>query len=105
VAGEVAALRLLAQRAEAAARKAGLAREEARPYRPHLTLARGSGETELRPYADALASFAGTSWTVDELTLVRSELPRSGVPGERPRYETVGRWPLGGGARLRDAGG
>ncbi|WP_030787805.1 RNA 2',3'-cyclic phosphodiesterase [Streptomyces sp. NRRL S-920] len=103
--GEVAALRLLAQRAEAAARKAGLAREEARPYRPHLTLARGSGGTDLRPYAEALAPFAGASWTVEELTLVRSELPRSGVPGERPRYETIGRWPLGGGARLPGAAG
>ncbi|MGV9882443.1 RNA 2',3'-cyclic phosphodiesterase [Streptomyces sp. NPDC003006] len=105
VAGDVAVLRLLAQRAEAAARKAGLPREEHRPYRPHLTLARGGGETGLWPYADALASFAGTPWTVDELTLVRSHLPRSGVAGERPRYEVVGRWPLGGGSRERGAGG
>ncbi|MGA4849618.1 RNA 2',3'-cyclic phosphodiesterase [Streptomyces sp. G5(2025)] len=105
VTGEVAALRLLAGRADAAARKAGLAMEEPRHYRPHLTLARGHGATDLRPYADALAAFAGAPWTVDELILVRSSLPKSGVPGERPRHETVGRWPLGGGARVPDAAG
>ncbi|MEU1155130.1 RNA 2',3'-cyclic phosphodiesterase, partial [Streptomyces sp. NPDC005918] len=94
--------------ADAAARKAGIAMEEHRSYRPHLTLARAhgrggmdlrpSGGTGLRPYVDALAPFEGTAWTVGELTLVRSNLPRSGVLGERPRYEAVGRWVLGGGA-------
>ncbi|QES42271.1 RNA 2',3'-cyclic phosphodiesterase [Streptomyces venezuelae] len=97
-AGDVAALRLLAARADAAARKAGVTMEEHRHYRPHLTLARTRGEGDLAPYADALGSFEGTPWTVRELTLVRSNLPRSGVAGERPRYEVVGRWVLGGGA-------
>ncbi|MEU7583619.1 RNA 2',3'-cyclic phosphodiesterase [Streptomyces sp. NPDC041068] len=98
-AGDVAALRLLAARADAAARKAGIAMEERhRHYRPHLTLARGRGETDLGPYVDALRPFEGAVWTVGELALVRSNLPRSGVPGERPRYEVVGRWALGGGA-------
>ncbi|WP_409237768.1 RNA 2',3'-cyclic phosphodiesterase [Streptomyces sp. PA5.6] len=97
-AGDVAALRLLAARADAAARKAGVTMEEHRHYRPHLTLARTRGEGDLAPYADALGSFEGTAWTVRELTLVRSNLPRSGVAGERPRYEVVGRWVLGGGA-------
>ncbi|MEU6991548.1 RNA 2',3'-cyclic phosphodiesterase [Streptomyces sp. NPDC046465] len=98
--GDTAALRLLAQRADAAARKAGITMEEHRHYRPHLTLARGRGDagTALAPFADALAAFEGTAWTVRELTLVRSNLPRSGVPGERPRYEAVGSWALGGGA-------
>ncbi|MEV0317004.1 RNA 2',3'-cyclic phosphodiesterase [Streptomyces sp. NPDC050658] len=95
-AGDIGALRLLAQRADAAARKAGITMEEHRHYRPHLTLARGRGERSVAPYADALADFEGEPWTVDELTLVRSNLPKSGVPGERPRYEVVGRWPLGG---------
>ncbi|MFF1694775.1 RNA 2',3'-cyclic phosphodiesterase [Streptomyces sp. NPDC058257] len=94
--GDVDALCLLAGRADAAARECGITMEEHRRYRPHLTLARGGGEPSLRAYADGLADFAGTEWTVAELTLVRSNLPGSGVPGERPRYEVVGRWPLGG---------
>ncbi|MFE6164043.1 RNA 2',3'-cyclic phosphodiesterase [Streptomyces sp. NPDC056486] len=94
--GDVDALRLLAARADAAARKSGITMEEHRHYRPHLTLARGGGEPSLRAYVDGLADFEGTEWTVAELTLVRSNLPRSGVPGERPRYEVVGRWALGG---------
>ncbi|QEU93602.1 RNA 2',3'-cyclic phosphodiesterase [Streptomyces kanamyceticus] len=97
-AGDVAALRLLAARADAAARKAGIATEGHRHYRPHLTLARAKGETDLTPYVDALGPFDGATWTVAELTLVRSNLPVSGVAGERPRYEAVGRWALGGGA-------
>ncbi|MGW5735487.1 MULTISPECIES: RNA 2',3'-cyclic phosphodiesterase [Streptomyces] len=93
--GDVAALRLLAGRADAAARRCGITMEEHRRYRPHLTLARGHGEPSLRAYAEGLAEFAGTEWTVGELCLVRSNLPVSGVPGERPRYEVVGRRALG----------
>ncbi|MEU5000741.1 RNA 2',3'-cyclic phosphodiesterase [Streptomyces sp. NPDC021622] len=95
-AGDIDALRLLAARADAAARKSGITMEEHRHYRPHLTLARGKGEPPLAPYAEGLATFRGEEWTVGELTLVRSNLPKSGMPGERPRYEVVGRWPLGG---------
>lgn len=93
-AGDVEALRVLAGRAEAAARKAGLARDEHRRYKAHLTLARARDTLDTRPYLDALAGFRGAQWTVSELALVRSRLPRSGVPGEQPRYETVGRWPF-----------
>ncbi|MFE0174175.1 RNA 2',3'-cyclic phosphodiesterase [Streptomyces sp. NPDC059002] len=103
--GDVAALRLLAQRADAAARKAGVTMEEHRHYRPHLTLARGKGDPGLGPYVDALRPFDGTAWTVAELTLVRSNLPVSGVPGLRPRYEAVGRWVLGGGAEVSGGAG
>ncbi|MFF8972356.1 RNA 2',3'-cyclic phosphodiesterase [Streptomyces sp. NPDC014995] len=95
-AGEVAALRLLADRAEAAARKAGLDMGEHRRYKAHLTLARSRDAVDARPYVEALAAFAGRTWTVEELVLVRSDLPRSGVPGEQPRYEAVARWTLGG---------
>ncbi|MGB8649536.1 MAG: RNA 2',3'-cyclic phosphodiesterase [Mycobacteriales bacterium] len=42
--------------------------EESRPYRPHLTLARGRG---LR-VPSALASYQGPVWTATELELVRS---------------------------------
>ncbi|MGW4447311.1 RNA 2',3'-cyclic phosphodiesterase [Streptomyces sp. NPDC004682] len=93
--GDVAALRLLAERARSAGRKAGVGHEEHRRYQPHLTLARGRGTVDLRPYTDALADFGGRTWTVDALTLVRSNLPTSGVPGEQPRYEAVARWVLG----------
>lgn len=94
--GDVETLRLLARRADAAARRSGIPMEEHHPYRPHLTLARGQGEPSLVTYADRLSDFEGAEWTVAELTLVRSNLPVSGMPGERPRYEVVGRWPLDG---------
>ncbi|MFJ6757355.1 MULTISPECIES: RNA 2',3'-cyclic phosphodiesterase [unclassified Streptomyces] len=96
-AGELPVLRMLAERADAAARRAGVPMEQHRRYTPHLTLARGHGAaTPLRPYLDALADFEGTPWQVGTLSLVRSNLPVSGVPGEQPRYETVGSWPLHG---------
>ncbi|MFF1282283.1 RNA 2',3'-cyclic phosphodiesterase [Streptomyces sp. NPDC058299] len=98
VRGEVEALRLLAGRAEAAARKAGVPMGEHRPYKAHLTLARGREAVDVRPFVTALAEFAGSPWTVADLALVRSSLPRSGVPGEQPRYEAVARWALGAGS-------
>ncbi|GGY24696.1 RNA 2',3'-cyclic phosphodiesterase [Streptomyces omiyaensis] len=97
-AGDLDALRLLAERADAAARRAGVAMEEHRRYRAHLTLARARGEGEpLAPFLAALDGFEGTRWRVGELALVRSNLPVSGVPGEQPRYATVGSWRLEGG--------
>ncbi|MFE3432390.1 RNA 2',3'-cyclic phosphodiesterase [Streptomyces sp. NPDC059171] len=95
-AGGLGTLRLLAQRAEAAARRAGLPVEEHRRFTPHLTLARSRGAADLRPFAAALAGFEGQRWEAGRLTLVQSRLPASGVPGERPRYTTVRAWPLGG---------
>jgi 2'-5' RNA ligase len=95
--GDLAGLRLLADRCEAAARKAGVEMGEHRRYRAHLTLARSRDAVDVRPYVDRLDDFAGRAWTVDEMALVRSDLPRSGVPGERPRYEAVARWGLGAG--------
>lgn len=94
--GDLAALRLLADRAEAAGRKAGVEMGEHRRYKAHLTLARSRDAVDVRPCLEALAAFTGRGWTVGELALVRSRLPTSGVPGEQPRYETVARWPLGG---------
>lgn len=88
---------MLAERADAAARRAGVPMDQHRRYTPHLTLARShNASTPLRPYLDALAGFEGTPWQVDTLSLVRSNLPVSGVPGEQPRYETVRSWPLAG---------
>jgi 2'-5' RNA ligase len=94
--GDLATLRLLAERAEAAARRAGLPMGEHRRYKPHLTLARSRDAVEVRAYLEALDAFVSRTWTVRELALVRSNLPTSGVPGEQPRYEAVARWPLGG---------
>lgn len=93
--GDLGALRLLAGRAEAAARRAGVPMGEHRRYTPHLTVARSRENVDVRPYVDVLDTFAGRTWTVADLVLVRSNLPTSGVPGEQPRYEAVGRWPLG----------
>lgn len=93
--GGLATLRLLAGRAEAAGRRAGVASGEHRRYQPHLTLARSRQACDVRPYVEALAGFTGPTWTVTDLALVRSHLPESGVPGEQPRYEAVARSPLG----------
>jgi 2'-5' RNA ligase len=96
-AGALDDLRLLAERAEAAARRAGVAMEDHRRYTPHLTLARGRGaDADLRPFVDELQHFKGARWQVAELHLVRSNLPVRGEPGTAPRYETAGSWPLGG---------
>jgi 2'-5' RNA ligase len=94
--GELRTLRLLAERAEAAGRKAGVPMGEHRRYKAHLTLARSRDAVDVRPYLSALEEFTGRTWTVAELVLVRSHLPRSGVAGEQPRYEAVARWALGG---------
>jgi 2'-5' RNA ligase len=93
--GDLASLRLLADRSEAAGRKAGLDLGEHRRYKAHLTVARSRDAVDVRAYVDALAGFASRTWTVTELVLVRSNLPTSGTPGEQPRYEAVARWPLG----------
>jgi 2'-5' RNA ligase len=96
--GDVRTMRLLAERAEAAGRKAGVpAGHQHHPYRAHLTLARSREAADLAPYVPLLADFTSRTWTVGELCLVRSRLPGSGVPGEQPHYETLTRWALGAG--------
>ncbi|WP_435188413.1 RNA 2',3'-cyclic phosphodiesterase [Streptomyces sp. bgisy126] len=95
VAGDLDVLRLLAERSDAAARRAGVGMGEHRRYRGHLTVGRGVG-VDVGPFVEVLGGFEGGRWEVGELVLVRSLLPVSGVRGERPRYEAVGRWPLGG---------
>lgn len=93
--GDTRSLRLLADRAEAAGRKAGVDMGQHRRYTPHLTVARSREAFEVRPYVETLAAFVGRTWTVADLALVRSHLPTSGVAGEQPRYEAVERWELG----------
>ncbi|WP_225801110.1 RNA 2',3'-cyclic phosphodiesterase [Streptomyces sp. NK15101] len=97
VAGDLDALRLLAERSDAAARRAGVAMDEHRRYHGHLTLGRARGlGAGLGSFVEELGSFEGGRWSVTELVLVRSYLPGGGVPGEQPRYEVVGSWPLEG---------
>lgn len=94
--GDLRTLGLLAERAEAAARKAGVEMGEHRRYKAHLTVARGRDAVDVRPHVQVLAGFSSRTWTVGEIVLVRSNLPTSGVSGEQPRYEAVARRPLGG---------
>ncbi|WP_406453232.1 RNA 2',3'-cyclic phosphodiesterase [Streptomyces sp. NBC_00876] len=94
-AGGLDAMRLLAERADAAARRTGIPMEEHRRYAPHLTLARSRVKVDLTPFTEALDGFEGVAWEVGELSLVRSDLPVDGVPGEQPRYEVVRAWGLG----------
>ncbi|MER5676706.1 RNA 2',3'-cyclic phosphodiesterase [[Kitasatospora] papulosa] len=93
--GGLGTLRLLAERAAAAARKSGILMEEHQRHTPHLTLARSRAQADLAPYTAALEGFDGTPWEVGEIGLVRSDLPVDGVPGEQPRYRVVRAWPLG----------
>nr|WP_255426494.1 RNA 2',3'-cyclic phosphodiesterase [Pseudonocardia sp. C8] len=94
VQGDVERLGRLAASVRAAARRARLAVED-RPYRPHLTLARARGETDLRPAVAALGGFDGRAWTARELHLVRSRLGAG--PDGRARHELLVSWPLGRG--------
>jgi 2'-5' RNA ligase len=85
-------LRALAASVGAAARRCRIPVDD-RPYRPHLTLARGRPGSDLRPLVDALRGFAGTPWTADALHLVRSRLGAG--PGGTAVHEVVATWPLG----------
>ena len=94
VEGDRAALRRLADSVRAAARRCGLP-TDARPYRPHLTLARaGRPAPDLAPLAEALNDFAGRAWSAPDLLLVHSVLGAG--PGGTARHETVASWPLTG---------
>lgn len=85
----------LAAATTAAARRAGLD-VDLRPYRPHLTLARASGDADLEPVVAALATALSTDvaprWRADELQLLQSRLGAG--PGGTARHEVVARWAL-----------
>ncbi|SDH45772.1 2'-5' RNA ligase [Sinosporangium album] len=87
------ALTRLAESVEAAARRAGASQGEARPYHPHLTLARTRARTggeDVRPLVEALEAFEGTPWRAEEIHLMRSML------GRPVRYDSLASWPLRG---------
>lgn len=91
VSGDRESLRRLADSVRAAARRSGV-EVESRPYRGHITLARGTSAIDLRPLVERLRRFIGSPWTAAELYLVDSQLGAG--PGRTARYETRERWPL-----------
>jgi RNA 2',3'-cyclic 3'-phosphodiesterase len=96
VQGESQALAALAESVAAGARLAGAPpAEEGRRFRPHLTLARCREPVDVQPLVHRLSGYTGTPWTAGEIYLIRSHLP-GGRPHDRPRYETLGCWPLTG---------
>lgn len=101
--GDLTAVGRLADSVRAAARRAGAAAAEEHDFHAHLTLARARHgvHVRLRPFADALADFRGSPWTAGILSLVASIPPRSGRPGEQPRYRIAVSWQLGPAAAAR----
>jgi RNA 2',3'-cyclic 3'-phosphodiesterase len=94
VGGERSALSALAASVAAGARRAGApGPEDGRRFRPHLTLARCRDPVDARDLVTGLAGYAGPPWCAGQIHLIRSHLP-AGPPGGRPRYETLGSWPL-----------
>jgi 2'-5' RNA ligase len=91
VAGDVDPLRRLAASVSAAARRAKLSVDD-RPYRPHLTLARVRGTAPLVELSDALASYAGPAWRVDQIELMESR--PAAEPGLPPSYLTRAQYRL-----------
>jgi 2'-5' RNA ligase len=89
VKGDRHGLAVLAAAVAAGARRAGVPpAQERRRYEPHLTLARCRAPADVQTLVATLAGFAGTAWTAGEIYLIRSR------PQGRPRYETLGAWPL-----------
>ena len=87
--GDRRGLAALAASVAAGARRAGVPpTQEGRRYEPHLTLARCRAPADVQTLVATLAGFAGTPWTASEIYLIRSRLQ------DRPRYETLGAWPL-----------
>jgi len=87
-------LELLAAGARAAASHTGI-EVDGRRFRPHVTLARLGRPTEVTSWVRLLDTYAGPSWTVDQISLVESHLGEG--PRRRPRYSTVAEFPLSSG--------
>ncbi|HVQ19002.1 MAG TPA: RNA 2',3'-cyclic phosphodiesterase [Actinomycetes bacterium] len=83
VVADRAALRRLAERTTAAARRAGVELPDER-YRPHVTLARSRKGSDLRALVDAGLDLVTPEWQVDEFVVVHSIL------GPDRRYEILG---------------
>jgi RNA 2',3'-cyclic 3'-phosphodiesterase len=86
VPGDRRALAELAQTVAAAARRAGAAPPDAgRRFRPHLTLARCRAPVNVEEVVAGLDDYAGPAWRVDELYLIRSNLPHPPGGAVSPR--------------------
>ena len=112
VQGDLWALGQLAKSVASAARHAGAPpADETRPagsplakkrrrFEPHLTLARCREPMDIHKLVDDLDEHAGPPWTAREIYLIRSYLPGTEHGGaghrdnRRPRYVTLGSWPL-----------
>jgi 2'-5' RNA ligase len=89
VQGQRRDLSRLADSVAAGARRAGAPPAEGgRNFKPHLTLARSRAQVDVRALVAKLSDYAGTTWTAEEIYLIRSR------PNSYPRYETLGAWPL-----------
>jgi 2'-5' RNA ligase len=98
VKGDRKALGRLADSTTAAGRRAGAPPDRHRDFNPHLTLARSRRHpVDVRPLVTELSAYAGKSWTVDAIHLVRSNLGQ-----QENRYETLTSWPLGRDASAAD---
>lgn len=87
---DLPALEALARSVGAGARRAGAPPAgENRKYRPHLTLARCREPANVAGLVLELEQFAGTPWTAESVSLIRSQLGAG-----PPRYEQLGTWPL-----------
>ena len=83
----------LATGARAAAARTGVEVDGQR-FRPHITVARLRGPTEVTSWVRLLDTYSGPAWPVDRIALVASYLGEG--PRGRPRYETVAELPLAG---------
>ncbi|MBV8539230.1 MAG: RNA 2',3'-cyclic phosphodiesterase [Pseudonocardiales bacterium] len=93
VRGDRDGLRRLADSTAAAARRCRLPVEQ-RPYRPHLTVARADGTTDLCPSVERLALWQGVPWPAGRLHLVHSRLGAG--PDGSALHEPIAGWPLAG---------
>src|SRR5688500_1178132 len=85
-------LRRLSTGARAAAHKAGAPADGA-AFKAHLTLARMRRPVEATRWLRVLSTYRSRDFTVTDLVLVESHLGQG--PGNRPRYDVVGSFPLG----------
>ncbi|NDL58201.1 RNA 2',3'-cyclic phosphodiesterase [Phytoactinopolyspora mesophila] len=94
--GDVEPLRRLAASAVAAGRRVGIERDPPRRFRPHVTVARSKGQSDLRPYVASLDTYDGPPWLATHLTLVRSHL--GGSHRQQAVHEPLENFPLGPGS-------